>query len=168
MGRLVLIVILNRFAPIAEQRRDIERAARYRAEARRLSEAIDRHAWDGDWYLRAFYDDGTPLGSARDDECRIDSLSQSWAVIAGAADPTRARQAMEAVDRHLVDRETGIVKLFTPPFDQTPHNPGYIKGYVPGVRENGGQYTHAAIWVAWAWTLLGDHARAGEIGRAHV
>jgi cyclic beta-1,2-glucan synthetase len=160
-----LIVILNRFAPIAEQRRDIERAARYRAEARRLSEAIDRHAWDGDWYLRAFYDDGTPLGSARDDECRIDSLSQSWAVIAGTADPTRARQAMEAVDRYLVDRETGIVKLFTPPFDQTPRNPGYIKGYVPGVRENGGQYTHAAIWVAWAWTILGEHARAGEMLR---
>ncbi|PMP77630.1 MAG: glycosyl transferase, partial [Roseiflexus castenholzii] len=160
-----LIVILNRFAPIAEQRRDVERAARYRAEARRLSEALDRHAWDGDWYLRAFYDDGAPLGSAQSDECRIDSLSQSWAVVAGTADPTRARRAMEAVDIHLVDRETGIIKLFTPPFDQTPRNPGYIKGYIPGVRENGGQYTHAAIWVVWAWTLLGDNTRAGELLR---
>ncbi len=160
-----LIVLLNRFAPIAEQRGDVERAARYRAEARRLSEALDRHAWDGEWYLRAFYDDGTPLGSAQSDECRIDSLSQSWAVIAGTADPERARRAMEAVDAHLVDRTTGIIKLFTPPFDQTPHNPGYIKGYVPGVRENGGQYTHAAIWVAWAWTLLGDQARTGELVR---
>ncbi len=160
-----LIVILNRFAPIAEQRRDVGRAARYRAEAHRLSEALDRHAWDGEWYLRAFYDDGAPLGSSRDEECRIDSLSQSWAVIAGTADPARARQAMEAVDTHLVDRETGIIKLFTPPFDQTPRNPGYIKGYVPGVRENGGQYTHAAVWVVWAWTLLGDHARVGELLR---
>lgn len=160
-----LIVILNRFAPIAEQRRDVERAARYRAEARRLSEALDRHAWDGDWYLRAFYDDGAPLGSAQSDECRIDSLSQSWAVVAGTADPTRARRAMEAVDIHLVDRKTGIIKLFTPPFDQTPRNPGYIKGYIPGVRENGGQYTHAAIWVVWAWTLLGDNTRAGELLR---
>lgn len=160
-----LIVTLNRFAPIAEQRGDIQRAARYRAEARRLSEAVDRHAWDGEWYLRAFFDDGAPLGSAADAECRIDSLSQSWAVIAGTANAARARQAMAAVDATLVDRERGIIRLFTPPFDRSERNPGYIKGYVPGVRENGGQYTHGAIWVAWAWTLLGDSARAGELLR---
>jgi cyclic beta-1,2-glucan synthetase len=115
--------------------------------------------------MRAFYDDGTPLGSHRNSECRIDSLTQSWAVISKAGDPARAREAMEAVDAYLVDRAAGLIRLFTPAFDQTAHNPGYIKGYVPGVRENGGQYTHAAIWTIWAWTLLGEGARAGELLR---
>jgi cellobiose phosphorylase len=159
-----LITVLRAFAALADERNDPARAARYRAEAERLLAALETHAWDGDWYLRAFYDDGTPLGSATSDECRIDSLSQSWAVIAGG-DPERARRAMEAVETQLVDRAAGLIRLFTPPFDQTAHNPGYIKGYLPGVRENGGQYTHAAIWTIWAWSLLGEGARAMELLR---
>ena len=160
-----LIALLGPFADLAEGRGDGERAARYRAEADRLLDAVERHAWDGAWYLRAFYDDGTPLGTSAAEECRIDSLTQSWAVIAGAGDPERARRAMAAVEAHLVDRELGLIRLFTPAFDRTEHNPGYIKGYVPGVRENGGQYTHAAIWAIWAWAQLGDGARAAELLR---
>ncbi|HWQ12141.1 MAG TPA: glucoamylase family protein [Roseiflexaceae bacterium] len=160
-----LISVLAPFAALAEERGDMARAARYRAEAKRLWQAIEEHAWDGAWYLRAFHDDGTPLGSATSDECRLDSLTQSWAVISGAGDRERARRGMEAVDAYLVDRATGLIRLFTPPFDHTDHDPGYIKGYLPGVRENGGQYTHAAIWVIWAWTLLGEGGRAGELLR---
>jgi cellobiose phosphorylase len=160
-----LLTLLGPFADTAEARGDGERAARYRAEAARLREAVERHAWDGDWYLRAFYDDGSPLGSHTSDECRIDSLTQSWAIISGAGDPERARTAMAAVEEQLVDREAGLIRLFTPAFDQTDHDPGYIKGYLTGVRENGGQYTHAALWAIWAWTLLGDGARAAELLR---
>jgi cyclic beta-1,2-glucan synthetase len=160
-----LIAVLQPFADLAARRGDTARAERYREEAERLRGAIEAHAWDGAWYMRAFYDDGTPLGSHRNSECRIDSLTQSWAVISKAGDPARAREAMEAVDAYLVDRAAGLIRLFTPAFDQTAHNPGYIKGYVPGVRENGGQYTHAAIWTIWAWTLLGEGARAGELLR---
>ncbi|NTU81961.1 MAG: glycosyl transferase, partial [Chloroflexales bacterium] len=160
-----LIAVLKPFADLAERRGDGVRAARYRAEVERLRAAIEAHAWDGAWYLRAFYDDGTPLGSRAGEECRIDSLTQSWAVIAGAADPARARAGMEAVDTQLVDHEAGLIRLFTPPFDKTDHNPGYIKGYLPGVRENGGQYTHAAIWTIWAWTLLGEGGRAAALVR---
>jgi cellobiose phosphorylase len=158
-----LLPILRDFATLAAACDDPARARRYRAEEERLRSALEAGAWDGDWYLRAFYDDGTPLGSARNDECRIDSLAQSWAVISGGGDPERARQAMAAVDEHLIDHEAGLIRLFTPPFDHSPQEPGYIKGYVPGVRENGGQYTHAAIWVIWAYALLGDGARAGEL-----
>ena len=158
-----LHVNLERMAELAAARGEGRRAERYRGEARRLHNALEQHAWDGAWYLRAFYDDGTPLGAAQSDECRIDSLTQSWAVISGAGDPERARQAMAAVDEHLIDRQAGLIKLFAPPFDRTAHDPGYIKGYVPGVRENGGQYTHAAIWVIWAYALLGDGARAGAL-----
>ncbi len=160
-----LIAILRPFAELAEARGDHRRAGRYRAEAERLRDALEAHAWDGGWYLRAFYDDGTPLGAQGSDECRIDSLAQSWAVISGAGDPERARQAMEAVEAELVDQQAGLIRLFTPAFDQTEHNPGYIKGYVPGVRENGGQYTHAAIWAIWAWALLGEGGRVGELLR---
>ncbi|HEX9440468.1 MAG TPA: hypothetical protein VF909_12340 [Roseiflexaceae bacterium] len=149
--------------PSSRRRAATARAERYRTEARHLHNALEQHAWDGEWYLRAFYDDGTPLGAAQSAECRIDSLAQSWAVISGAGDPERSRQAMAAVDEHLIDRQTGLIKLFAPPFDRTTHDPGYIKGYVPGVRENGGQYTHAAIWVIWAYALLGDGARAGAL-----
>jgi cellobiose phosphorylase len=156
------LVILPQFAELAEARGDAQRAARYRAEAARLRRALEMHAWDGEWYLRAFYDDGTPLGSAHSEECRIDSLSQSWAVIAGA-DEQRAAQGMRAVDTMLVDRQAGLIRLFTPAFDQSSHDPGYIKGYVPGVRENGGQYTHAAIWVVWAFAQIGDGQRAVEL-----
>ncbi|HNP85491.1 MAG TPA: glucoamylase family protein [Kouleothrix sp.] len=156
---------LMQFANLAEHRADTARAAHYRNVAAQLQRALETHAWDGEWYLRAFYDDGTPLGSSTSNECQIDSLTQSWAVISGAGDPARARQGMAAIEQHLVDREAGLIKLFTPPFDKTTHDPGYIKGYVPGVRENGGQYTHAAIWVIWAYTLLGDGARAAELLR---
>ncbi len=117
-------------------------------------------AWDGNWYRRAYFDDGTPLGSAQNEECRIDSLTQSWAVFSQDADPRRAARAMEAVRAHLVRRDAQVVLLLTPPFDRTPHDPGYIKGYLPGVRENGGQYTHAALWtvIALAQLGLGDEA----------
>jgi cyclic beta-1,2-glucan synthetase len=134
-----LHVNLERMADRAAARGDGGRAERYCTEAQRLHDALEQHAWEGAWYLRTFYDDRTPLGTAQSDECRIDSLTQSWAVISGAGDPERARQAMAAVDEQLVDRQAGLIKLFAPPFDHTTHDPGYIKGYVPGVRENGGQ-----------------------------
>ena len=158
-----LYLNLLEIAALAENRGENERATGYRLAARNLQTALEKHTWDGEWYLRAFYDDGTPLGSAQNEECRIDSLSQSWAVISGAADPSRSRKAMEAVEQQLIDREAGLIKLFTPPFDKTSHNPGYIKGYVPGVRENGGQYSHAAIWVIWAYAQLGEGQKAMEL-----
>ena len=154
---------LGQFAGFAEARGETERPARWRAHADALKFALEREGWDGDWYRRAFFDDGTPLGSASNDECRIDSIAQSWGVISGAADPERARRAMAAVDEHLIHRGDGLVLLFTPPFDRTPLEPGYIKGYVPGVRENGGQYTHAAVWAMIAFAALGDGDKAGEL-----
>ena len=132
-------------------------------QAEELRANIEAHAWDGGWYRRAYFDDGTPLGSSTNDECRIDSISQSWAVISGAGDPLRARQAMAAVDRLLVERDAGLIKLLDPPFDTSSLEPGYIKGYVPGVRENGGQYTHAAIWAAMAFAMMGDVEHAWEL-----
>lgn len=158
-----LHVNLQRMESLATMRGDTERAERYRLEALRLLTAIERHGWDGAWYRRAYYDDGTPLGSVTNAECRIDSLVQSWAVISGAADPTRARQALAASVEQLVDVEAGLIKLFTPPFNRTAHDPGYIKGYLPGIRENGGQYTHAALWLIWAYAALGDGAQAGRL-----
>ncbi len=125
--------------------------------------AIDANGWDGEWYRRAYFDDGTPLGSATNAECQIDSIPQSWSVLSGAGDPHRSRKAMDAVDRRLVRREDGLIQLFDPPFDKSSLDPGYIKGYVPGVRENGGQYTHAAVWVAMAFAKLGDYRRAWEL-----
>jgi cellobiose phosphorylase len=132
-------------------------------EATRVRTNIEKHGWDGEWYRRAYFDDGTPLGSAENPECKIDSIAQSWAVLSGAGDKERSRQAMDALEKHLVRREAGLVQLLDPPFDKSSLNPGYIKGYVPGVRENGGQYTHAAIWAAMAYARLGDHRRAWEI-----
>jgi cyclic beta-1,2-glucan synthetase len=120
-------------------------------------------SWNGDWYLRGFFDDGTPLGSATSAECQIDSISQSWSVISGAAELQRARHAMAAVEQHLIKRGDGLVLLLTPPFDKSELEPGYIKGYLPGVRENGGQYTHAAFWTLIAYAMLGDGDRAGEL-----
>lgn len=154
--------ILEDFIPLCEQRADSERLARYREYQARLHNALNQSGWDGEWYRRAYYDDGTPLGSAQNDECRIDALAQAWSVISGVAPPERAQQAMAAVQEHLISRTDGIVRLLTPPFDRTPHDPGYIKGYVPGVRENGGQYTHAAMWVVRALAELGlrEHAAA--------
>jgi cyclic beta-1,2-glucan synthetase len=151
------------WARLAEKRGEKERALRWREHVGRLKEALEREAWDGDWYLRAFYDDGTPLGSARDSECRIDSIAQSWGIITGAADPERRVRAMAAVEQYLVRRGDGVVLLFTPPFDRTPRDPGYIKGYLPGIRENGGQYTHAALWAVIAFAGLGDGDKAGEL-----
>ncbi len=122
-----------------------------------------RAAWDGEWYRRAWFDDGTPLGSATDEECRIDSISQSWAAISGAADPERAACAMAAVERELIRPLDGVALLFTPPFDKTPLDPGYIKGYPPGIRENGGQYTHAALWSVMAFAALGQGDKAAAL-----
>ncbi len=154
---------LLRFAPLAEQRGDAARAKRWRLHAESLREAVEREGWDGDWYRRAFFDDGTPLGTASGEECRINSLSQSWGVLSGAADPDRAARAMEAVGEYLVRPVDGIVLLLTPPFDRMTHDPGYIKGYLPGIRENGGQYTHAAVWALMAHAALGDGDRAMEL-----
>jgi cyclic beta-1,2-glucan synthetase len=151
---------LTRFAAICERRGHHEQAAAYRQRANELSRALEEHGWDGHWYRRAYYDDGTPLGSAADAECQIDSIAQSWAVLSGAADPLRAAQAMEAVADRLVRRDDQLILLFTPPFDKTPSDPGYIKGYPPGVRENGGQYTHAALWTVWALAELGQGDQA--------
>ncbi len=154
---------LMRFAPIAEARGAGETAAHWRRHAAAVQQAIELQAWDGDWYRRGYYDDGTVLGSASSDECRIDSVAQSWAVISGAAQRDRAIRAMSAVDEQLVSRSDALVKLFTPAFDHTPKDPGYIKAYPPGLRENGGQYTHAAMWTTLAFALLGDGDRAGEL-----
>ncbi|MGE4442307.1 MAG: glucoamylase family protein [Desulfomicrobium sp.] len=155
--------VLGAFATLADRREDSSFAEQCRQEAARLGRSIEESGWDGKWYRRAFFDDGTPLGSAKNDECRIDSIAQSWSVLSGAGDPKRAHTAMQSLDRHLVRREHGLVQLLDPPFDKSDLNPGYIKGYVPGVRENGGQYTHAAIWAAMAFARQGNRARAWEI-----
>jgi cellobiose phosphorylase len=155
-----LFRVLEDFAPLCEVRGDAARAARYRAHQSALRTAVEAAGWDGEWYRRAYYDDGTPLGTAAAAECRIDALAQAWAVLSGAVPPARAAQAMDAVERLLVSREAGIIRLLTPPFDRDPHDPGYIKGYVPGIRENGGQYTHAALWVVQAFAALDRRDRA--------
>jgi cyclic beta-1,2-glucan synthetase len=154
---------LLRFAPVAERRGESSSASTWRKHAFALQQAIEREAWDGDWYRRGYFDDGTPLGSISSDECRIDSIAQSWGVISGGAEPARAVRAMAAVNAQLVSRSDGLVKLFTPAFNHTKHDPGYIKGYPPGLRENGGQYTHAAMWSVLAFALLGDGDRAAEL-----
>jgi cyclic beta-1,2-glucan synthetase len=150
-----LYTTLNRFADLCERRGQDEPAAGYRQRASDLIQALEGSGWDGEWYLRAFYDDGSPLGSSENQECQIDSLSQSWAVLSDGADRQRAARAMQSVFNHLVKRDQRLVLLLAPPFDKTLRDPGYIKGYPPGVRENGGQYTHAAIWSAWAFVKLG-------------
>jgi cyclic beta-1,2-glucan synthetase len=155
--------VLIRFARLARTRGDDAFAGRCQAQAQQLQQNIEQHAWDGQWYRRAYFDNGEPLGSQSNLECQIDSLPQSWAVISGAGEPSRSREAMRAVDQRLVRRAAGLIQLFDPPFDQSPLNPGYIKGYIPGVRENGGQYTHGAIWTAMAFALMGDHPRAWEL-----
>jgi cyclic beta-1,2-glucan synthetase len=154
---------IGEFVHFCDERGDSERAEKYRAHMRKLKEALESFGWDGDWYRRAYFDDGTPLGSAANEECRIDSIAQSWGVISGAADPDHASRAMAAVEEYLIRRGDGIINLFTPPFDKSALDPGYIKGYVPGVRENGGQYTHAALWTLIAYAEMGDGDRAGEL-----
>ena len=158
-----LYATLLRFAAIAEARGESARAAQWHKHAFGLQQAIEREAWDGDWYRRGYFDDGTPLGSVASDECRIDSIAQSWAIISGGGEHARAVRAMSAVNAQLVSRSDGLVQLFTPPFDHTHHDPGYIKAYPPGLRENGGQYTHAAMWTTLAFALMGDGDRAGEL-----
>jgi cellobiose phosphorylase len=158
-----MLATLRKFAGLAERRGDSARAGWCRDRAEALRVALEKHAWDGQWYRRAYFDDGSPLGSATNDECKIDSIAQSWAVISGGGDSERARQAMAAVEEHLVRNSDGLILLFTPPFERGRLEPGYIKGYVPGIRENGGQYTHAATWVVLATALLGQGQRAAEL-----
>jgi cyclic beta-1,2-glucan synthetase len=158
-----LHLTLAEWAPIAEARGDADRARAWREHLQALGQALETSGWDGDWYRRAYFDDGAPLGSAENAECRIDSIAQSWAVLSGAADPHRAVRAMNAVEEYLVHREQAIVLLFTPPFVRASRDPGYVKGYPPGIRENGGQYTHGAIWAIMAFAALGDGDRAGEL-----
>ena len=158
-----LYEVLMQFSKVARMKNDTSFADRCLSEAKRLREAIESNGWDGEWYRRAYFDDGTLLGSASNEECQIDSIAQSWSVLSGAGDPQRSRMAMEAVDRRLVRRDHRLVQLLDPPFDKAALNPGYIKGYVPGVRENGGQYTHGAIWTVMAFAALGDSRRAWEL-----
>jgi cyclic beta-1,2-glucan synthetase len=158
-----LHVTMSRFLPIARARGDHERVSRWHAWLDALDGAIEREGWDGNWYRRAFFDDGTPLGSTVSQECKIDSIAQSWGVISGAAPRGRAEQAMRAVEQYLIRRGDGLVLLFTPPFDHWDVDPGYIKGYLPGVRENGGQYTHAALWSVIAFAELGEGDKAAEL-----
>jgi cyclic beta-1,2-glucan synthetase len=154
---------LSAFIPMCTALKDAEQVAQYRRQMEDLQSALAEHAWDGGWYVRAFYDDGTPLGSAQNRECQIDAIAQAWAVLSGAAEEKRAHQAMAAVNEKLVREEDRLLLLFTPPLDKTLRDPGYIKGYPPGIRENGGQYTHAAVWTIWAYARMGDGARAWHL-----
>ncbi len=158
-----LVRVLRDFTTLAEQRNDAAFAAECTQAAEKLTRNLNAQAWDGEWYLRAFFDDGTPLGSAKSPECRIDSLPQSWAVLSGAGDPVRTPIAMQSAQDKLVDPDLRLIRLFDPPFDTAPWDPGYIKGYVPGVRENGGQYTHAAVWMAMAVAAMRQPERAWEL-----
>ncbi len=158
----LLIATIHLMAPLADSR-DKPRARRWRAHAERVRAAIERDGWDGEWYRRGTFDDGSPLGSAGSQECRIDSIAQSWAVLSGAADPARAATAMASADKHLIRLNPGLALLFTPPFDRTPRDPGYIKAYPPGLRENGGQYSHAAMWAVLAHARLGNGDRAAAL-----
>jgi cyclic beta-1,2-glucan synthetase len=158
----LLVRAIALFAPLAKDR-DADRARRWTAHATAVREAIEREAWDGAWYRRATFDDGTWLGTKDGEECRIDSIAQSWAVLSGAADPVRAATAMASLEHHLLRREDALMLLFAPPFDQTPRDPGYIKGYPPGLRENGGQYSHAAMWAILAFAALGEGDKAAAL-----
>ncbi len=157
-----LYSVLRQFGDLAKRRGDALFASRCTTEAARLQSAIEGSSWDGDWYRRAWFDDGSPLGTAGNVECRITSIPQSWSVLSGAGDADRSRRAMHAVDAHLADRDAALTQLLDPPFDHSNPSPGYIQGYVQGVRENGGQYTHAAVWATMAFAALGDSERAWE------
>ena len=158
-----LCATIDAFAPHAKARGEHERAARWERVAAAVRKGLDDGGWDGKWYRRGYYDDGTPLGSHESDECRIDTIAQSWSVIAGGGDPAHAKSAMEQVDRQLILRDEKVALLFTPPFQHTRHDPGYIKAYPPGLRENGGQYTHGAQWSIFAFSKMGDGDRAFEL-----
>ncbi len=151
-----LISTLRDVLPIARHFKDTDRIQRWEAHIERLKAALEKDGWDGEWYRRGYFDDGSPLGSKKSEECKINSIAQSWSVLSGYGDPHRAKQAMHSVATHLVDEEVDIIKLFTPPFNKSRHDPGYIKSYPVGVRENGGQYTHAATWAVLAMAKLGD------------
>ncbi len=157
--------ILERFIKICEKREDKDKVQKYEEIKINLKKALNTNGWDGRWYKRAYMDDGNILGSMQNDECRIDSIAQSWSIISRAGDNDKKYISMESLENHLVDRENGIIKLLDPPFDKGKLEPGYIKGYLPGVRENGGQYTHAAIWVIIAEAMLGFGDKALEIYR---
>ncbi len=158
-----LFQVLTQFADLARRRGDTSLADRYRIEAGRLRGNIEKHGWDGQWYRRAYFDDGRPLGSAVNEECQIDSISQSWSILSGAGTHERTNMALDSVDKRLVRRDARLILLLDPPFDKSDLDPGYIKGYVPGVRENGGQYTHSAIWTVMAMAAIGDSERAWEL-----
>jgi cyclic beta-1,2-glucan synthetase len=158
-----LYTALMAFTPLAAARDDMTRATIWKSHAGALQDALEREAWDGAWYKRGYFDDGSPLGSAANTECRIDSIAQSWAVLSGAAIPAHAERAMASVEEHLIRRSEKLALLFTPPFDKTAHDPGYIKGYPPGIRENGGQYTHAAAWAVLAFAKLGEGDKAADL-----
>lgn len=157
--------ILNNFIPVCKKYGDEERAEHYKNSLDSIVQSIEKNAWDGSWYLRAYFDDGKPLGSNQNSECKIDSLAQSWSAITGFGDINRTKEALKAVQYYLIDREEGIIKLLTPAFGDGDLEPGYIKGYVPGVRENGGQYTHAAVWVILAFAKMGEGDKAYQLYR---
>ena len=152
-----------RSCPSPRRAGELALATAWLGQATRLRAALEQHAWDGEWYRRGFFDDGTPLGSANNDECQIDAIAQSWSVISGAANPARAKRAMDALDAQLLQREPPLALLFTPPFEKSAQEPGYVKAYPRGIRENGGQYTHAAVWTAIAFAMQGNAARAMEV-----
>lgn len=155
--------VLRRFMKLSRLRKDDTFANRCEAEAAQLRQRLAKSGWDGEWYRRAYFDDGTPLGSAQNTECKIDSISQSWSILSGGGEIERSRKGMESAYIHLVRQKEALIQLLDPPFDKSDLNPGYIKGYVPGVRENGGQYTHAAIWLTMAFAALGDSKRAWQL-----
>lgn len=158
-----LATVLKEFIPVCELMKDYERVEKYKKVISQLKEKLEKNAWDGEWYIRAFFDDGTPLGSKENSECMIDSIAQSWSVISGLAAEERRKIALEALEKYLVNEEEGIIALLTPPFSDSDLEPGYIKSYVPGVRENGGQYTHAATWAIKAFAMLGDGDKAHKL-----
>jgi cyclic beta-1,2-glucan synthetase len=158
-----LIATLRKFAVHAGEKGDAAVREELLGRAQEYSDAVERSAWDGEWYRRAYFDDGSPLGSRTSDECKIDSIAQSWSVISGAGKPDRTRIAMQSLNKYLVREDARLIMLLTPPFDKTTHDPGYIQGYLPGVRENGAQYTHAALWAVLATALQGDGDRAFEL-----
>ncbi|MBO1503984.1 cyclic beta 1-2 glucan synthetase [Serratia proteamaculans] len=158
-----LFHILQRYGELAQRRNDADLATQCRQQAATLRDNLRDHAWDGEWYRRGYFDSGEPLGSHQSAECRIDAIAQSWSVLSGAGDQPRSLQAMQSLDKHLVDDQAGLIKLLTPPFDGNGPNPGYIRGYLPGVRENGGQYTHGAVWAVMAFAEMGNIERAWEL-----
>jgi len=158
-----LIDVLTQMAPLAGQRGDTSAKNAWNEQAARLKTALETDGWDGAWYKRAYFDDGFPLGSKENTECQIDSIAQTWAVLSGAGDPKRSLEAMRSMSDHLIRAKDKLILLFTPPFNTTPKDPGYIKGYLPGVRENGGQYTHAAAWCVCAYAKMGMGDKAAEL-----